>query len=378
MAAFADPSQAALKELRGIPEFREVPAFLDYRDLLETTELDAVVISAPISLHHEMTLAALRRDIFVFLEKPPVPLLSQLEDLIAADRNGRVMVAFQNIYSDLIGDLKTALVEGRIGRILSLSVHGLWPRPTAYYDRTPWSGQVTWGGQPVLDGPCTNGMAHFVNLALYLAGTDAGAPAFPLHVAGGAYRARPDLPSYDTGCLGGQLDCGAKFFMGLSHASQALVPVEIHLKGTEGTVHLIQDCRAILREDGSIIAGNDGSRNLRRAFLRFVHGEAAQNLTPLSSMRPYVLTTELMLLSSGGIHTIPEEFLSRVETAQHGAVYDVSGIAGLFERCAREVSLPTESEAGWFRKTRPVSATEASEAEIISNLLCRSAAEQTA
>ena len=368
VAAFADPSAAVLDALREVGELREARGFSDYRDLLAEAEIDAVVISAPIPLHHEMTLAALERGLFIFLEKPPVPLLSQLDELIAADRDVRVMVAFQNIYSDLIGDLKRELVAGRIGRLRSISAFGLWPRPDSYYRRSGWAGQIAWRGHPVLDGPCTNGMAHFINLSLYLAGDKTGSYAMPAYLAGETYRARPDIPSYDTGCLNGQLEGGAKCFMGFTHATSALSPVEIRLVGTEGTLQLVQDCRVLRSEDGRLAQGNDGSENLRRAFVEFVRGDASQNRTPLSAMRPYVLATNLMFQSSGGIHPVPGEFVRRIETESDGALFDIGDVLPAFRQCAGELVPLHESGTPWARETPTLAASEFSEVELMSSL----------
>ncbi len=108
------------------------------------------------------------------------------------------------------------MVAGRIGQILSISAHGLWPRTTAYYKRSTWAGQLAWQRRPVLDGPCTNAFAHFINLVLYLAGSAESQFAMPVQLTGEAYRARPGLPSYDTGCLAGSLENEIRFFIGFS------------------------------------------------------------------------------------------------------------------------------------------------------------------
>jgi predicted dehydrogenase len=253
ITALADPSPAILKALGEIPALDGARRFLDYRELLAAGNLDAVVISAPISHHEEITLAALERDLYILLEKPPVPLLSQLERLSQADVHGRVMVGFQHVYSNLVQNLKQDLVRGRIGQLQSVAAHGLWPRSTSYYERSFWAGQLAWRGRPVLDGPCTNGMAHFVNLALYLAGEHQGTFASPGQLAGELYRARPELATYDTGCLSGNFDNGVRCFFGFSHASDQHMLVQLRLTGTDGSVLLTDDCETLRYDDGEIV-----------------------------------------------------------------------------------------------------------------------------
>jgi predicted dehydrogenase len=284
ITALADSSPAILMTLNELPELRSAKCFTDYRDLLAFEQLDAVIITVPIPLHEEVTLAALERDLVILLEKPPVPLLSQLERLIEADVRGRVMVGFQHIYSKIIRGLKRELIGGRIGKIQSLSAYGLWPRDTAYYERSVWAGQLAWKGNPVLDGPCTNGFAHFINLLLYLAGAREESFALPSQVTGEAYRARPGLPTYDTGCFTGVLENDVRAFFGFSHACETLSPVEVRIEGEEGRVRLFHDCEALQFGDEPAVRGDCGREEMRRAFVAFATGDASQNQTSLRSM----------------------------------------------------------------------------------------------
>lgn len=365
ITALADPSVGLLKTLAQIPELAQARCFADYRDLLACENLDAVVISAPIPLHEEMTLAALERDVCILLEKPPVPLLSQLDRLIEADEQARVMVGFQHIYSRLIQDLKDELIAGRIGRIQSIAAHGLWSRTTGYYERSFWAGQLAWRGRPVLDGPCTNGMAHFVNILLYLAASGKTDFAAPARVAGELYRARPGLPTYDTGCLSGELENGARFFVGFSHATDLIVPVEVRLTGTRGTLLLADDCETLHAEGAPVRRGDSGRNDLRKAFLAFAAGDASKNKTPLHAMRPYLLATNLMLQSAGTIHTIPERHIRCINPGTPDAAYSVDGIATSLSQAARHVVPLAQTAAPWAEPVLPLGALDFSEPELL-------------
>lgn len=368
ITGLADSSPAVLDALQALPELRGTRCFIDYRDLLAAGDIDAVVISAPIHLHQEITLAALERGLFILLEKPPVPLLSQLEELIAADTEGRVMVAFQHVYSGLIQRLKREIVAGRAGRLFSISAQGLWPRPTAYYRRCGWAGQLEWRAQPVLDGPCTNALAHYVNIVLYLAGGDSAAFATPTEVVGEAYRARPDLPTYDTGCLTGSCDSGIRFFIGFSHAASDLSPVEITIRGTTETLSLLDDCETLRSGDGSLARGNDGRDSLWRAFLAFAEGDRTQNKTPLQATRAYVLATNLMFLSSGGIHTIPLKYVHPVAAGTDDAIFAIENIAPLFRQCAAQIAPLCQAAAPWAKKTPLIAPSHLSEDKLMAVL----------
>jgi predicted dehydrogenase len=368
ITALADPSPAILKALIELPELKGARCFLDYWDLLAMRELDAVVICAPIPFHEEMTLAALARDLFILLEKPPVPLLSQLERLIAADANGRVMVAFQHIYSDLIGNLKQELVAGRIGQILSISAQGIWPRLTAYYRRSAWAGQLAWRGQAVLDGPCTNAFAHYINLVLYLAGDKEDLFAMPVQLAGEAYRARPDFPTYDTGCLTGSLESDVRFFIGFSHAASDLCPVEIRIWGTDGELCLMEATETSQSGGIRLIRWDEGRETLRRAFIAFASGDASKNKTPLCAMKAYLLATNLMLFPSGGIHQISDEHVHSLAAGTENGVFAVEKIDAFLAQSARQIAPLCQTPEPWAQKTPSLLASSFSEAELIQTL----------
>src|SRR6516162_7623537 len=51
-------------------EFRAAAAFEDYREILASVELDAVLVTSPHTLHFEHASAALQRGAHVLVEKP--------------------------------------------------------------------------------------------------------------------------------------------------------------------------------------------------------------------------------------------------------------------------------------------------------------------
>ncbi len=59
-----------------------LPAFADYRDLLE--QVDAVSIVVPTSLHHDVALDCIEAGVDILLEKPMTVTLEEADELIAA------------------------------------------------------------------------------------------------------------------------------------------------------------------------------------------------------------------------------------------------------------------------------------------------------
>ncbi|GAT34036.1 predicted dehydrogenase [Terrimicrobium sacchariphilum] len=373
IAALADISTSALEDCRARPELSEARCFTDYRDLLDAPGLEAVLINVPIPFHREATLAALGRGLAILLEKPAVPLLSQLDELIEADREGRVMVGFQHVYSSLVTAARESIRRGGLGRLKSVSAWGIWPRPTSYYHRAGWAGQIEWRGLPVLDGPCTNAFAHYINLALHLCGSDGRSQGSPVGGRGEAYRARPDIPSYDTGFLRARLEGDIACSFAFTHAAARERGVTIRLAGSRGELLFSGNGRELRLPDGAVLCGDDGQMGLRRAFVAFARGDRERNLTPLEASRPFLSATHLMLAASGGIHQIPAEHSCNVaresgEDEEGDLACAIPGIERDMARCVEDFLTPGEAGLAWAADAGETMVSEGLEAEMLHGL----------
>jgi predicted dehydrogenase len=100
--------------------------FADYRTMLDTAAVDAVVISTPVPLHEEIAVAALAAGKDVLCEKPlsnSVPSCRRM--LAAAAQAGRTLATgFNHRYYPSIKCLKKLIDEGRIGVVDHLRVFG--------------------------------------------------------------------------------------------------------------------------------------------------------------------------------------------------------------------------------------------------------------
>ena len=370
ICALADPSEGALSAASCLAGLEQATRFTDYEAMLDAGDLDAVVISSPIPTHEEMALAASSRGLFVLLEKPPVPLLSQLERLIAADKRGRVMVGFQHIYSPLLREMKRAVWSGEIGQPLSISGSGLWPRATKYYERASWAGKLFWNQRATLDGPCTNGMSHFVNSLFFVAGTGATGFALPRYLEGEAYRAHP-LASYDLGVMRGETDGGLVFNALFSHAAAETVPVRFVVQGTEGKIKLGDNNKLLEDSRGRITTGSDGRRELPLAFLDFVEGQAKKNLTGLEAARAYVLATNMMFLSSGGIHDVAKRHAVARSPGTAEAIHEVQGLQELVGHASEDGAPRATTGMPWAVQPRRIERGEFNEQQMLSLLRSR-------
>src|ERR1051326_6205877 len=205
LVAVADPFADRLAYTKAELDCKGVRWHADYQEMIESEgALDAVSICTPIHLHERMAKAALARGLFVYLEKPPVPLIQQLDALVKLDTQRKIAVGFQMIGSRFVRQLKRWKTDGALGDVSAIRVSVAWPRLTQYYQRASWAGGMMLNGEPVFDGPPTNANSHLVHTIMFLAGDKMDEFVMPTEMEAELYRARP-IPSYDVACMRGKL-----------------------------------------------------------------------------------------------------------------------------------------------------------------------------
>ena len=147
---------------------QEALVFDDYVKMLDTVKPDVLHICTPHYLHAEMAIAALKRDINVVLEKPVCINLTQVEELIRAEKesNAKICISFQNRYLLRNKTAKELIDSGKAGNVKFASGSVLWHRNAAYYTESHWRGfMATEGG-----GVMINQAIHTLDLMLWLCG----------------------------------------------------------------------------------------------------------------------------------------------------------------------------------------------------------------
>lgn len=175
----------------------EIPeAYTDWREMLNSARLDAVVITTPDHLHAEHAIAALERGKHVLLEKP---MALRYKDAIAiaaaAKASGTVlMVGYNNRVAGKWRTAKKLLAEGVLGTIRQANFafasfrRWMWEKDSLPNDMKDEMHAVvkkmglppdmfddwghTWYKDPAKSGGgmFVNNATHFVDLALWLAG----------------------------------------------------------------------------------------------------------------------------------------------------------------------------------------------------------------
>ena len=112
LLALVEPSETVREALAA--RYGIAATYADYRALLDTGAIDAVVICSPAGTHAEVALAALEAGLHVFVEKPMCITLADADAIVAArDRSGKVvqvgyMKRFDPAYVRLLDDLPSS------------------------------------------------------------------------------------------------------------------------------------------------------------------------------------------------------------------------------------------------------------------------------
>lgn len=327
---------------------RGIPCFRDWEEMVEKTpRADCVVLSLPIPLHYEYAAKAYRTGAYVYLEKPPVPQFSQLQELIAmegADR--RIQIGFTFPYSFPMRTFETRLRDGVLGTILSYRLTACWPRDDAYYARASWAGKLRDGHRPAYDGPATNALSHRLHDLLSIEALVSGKLTVPQSLVAELYRARP-IESYDVCCARGHFPSGADFSLSLSHAVASRRELVFEVIGSEGKATFHGANIAVGRNQAPLENLQPREEALILAYRDFLDA-ARQRRSPkvgLIETWPYVSTTNAMFRSSREIHTIGPDHYRHI-TSQ-GGVYHVAGLEDLSEKSFRQGKTFSELGVSW-------------------------------
>jgi predicted dehydrogenase len=120
-----DTSEQRLSHMRRL--YPEVATTRSFDDLLNGSDLDAVVIATPVRFHYEMAKACLSRGKHVFIEKPMARTEAEAEELVAlAEREGLVvMVGHTFLFSPAVRRMKEIVDAGDIGEVQYISARRL-------------------------------------------------------------------------------------------------------------------------------------------------------------------------------------------------------------------------------------------------------------
>jgi len=328
--------------------------YQDYREMLarHRGEIDLCCVPTGIPLHAPMTIAALESGANVLVEKPLAPTMREVESIRAAERAARrfVAVGFQDIYAAETRVLKQRLLAGAIGPLRRIRGRGLWPRDTGYYRRNDWAGQRQVAGHWVLDSPLSNAFGHFLNLALYFAGSQAAASAAPTGVQADLLRAQP-IENFDTAALRVRTVSEVEILFYVSHSCAQNLEPELVFEGGRGRASWSYGREIRLEPAGApaeVIALGDAHAARRTMFRQVIRKvrEPAAFVCDTAMAAAHTLCCQLAQESA--VHAVPESFLRREPAATGEEQISIAGLEGLVARAWNASQLFREAGFPWL------------------------------
>jgi len=213
--------------LREFASYYNVKGYLDYRKMLEEQDLDVVVICTPSGLHAKMGIMAARSGKHVLVEKPLALSLPDADMLVNTCEKAGVILAvvMQKRFNRFFQVLKSAVDNGRFGKLSHAAATVRWNRDEAYFLNNPWRGKKAEDG-----GVMMNQAVHVVDILTWLMGGVESIFAYT------ATRCRP-IESEDVGVAVLKFKSGA---LGIIEAATTVYPRNLEQKiavfGEKGTV----------------------------------------------------------------------------------------------------------------------------------------------
>ena len=341
--------------LEKIAELKEngVNYYRDYMEMLEKEKnLDFVVVSTPIHLHREMAVNVMERGVNVLLEKPPAVTIQDIDAIISAsEKTGKLCAVDFMLTADLgFLDLKKRISEGQLGKITSIRGKGLWKRLDSYYERTPWAGKLVYGNRYVLDGTVNNPFAHLLNNMLFLADS---AEEFKIKaVTAELYHAHP-IEAEDTSCIRVEGYSGLELLYYATLCQSIDETPVIRVEGTNGFAEWNYNSELVINSGGHAekmcFGGEDYFDKITRIYdnlIRTISGMSDKLLCSIYNTRNFVLASNGAFESSGDIHAVPSEYISRYMEDGSTAT-DLQNISNIIDNAFTKGKLYSEAGVPW-------------------------------
>ena len=167
-----------------------VEGYISMLSMIESIEIDIVVLCTPSGIHSEQTILAAEHGIHIITEKPMATRWKDGLRMVKAcdDADVRLFVVKQNRKNSTLQLLRRAILEKRFGKINMVHINVFWTRPQEYYDQAEWRGTWEFDG-----GAFMNQASHYVDLLDWLIG-----PVEKVQAMMGTTR---DIEVEDTGVL---------------------------------------------------------------------------------------------------------------------------------------------------------------------------------
>lgn len=161
-----DPAKEAMcKE-----KYPDVPFYKDWKEMVASGDVDAVITTVPHYLHTEIAIYCLEHGMPVLGEKPAGVYSKEvraMNECAAAHPDVAFGIMFNQRTNKLYQKIKEIIASGELGEIRRTSwMINSWWRPDSYYQQSDW--RATWGGEG--GGVLVNQAPHQLDLWQWMCG----------------------------------------------------------------------------------------------------------------------------------------------------------------------------------------------------------------
>ena len=151
-------------------KYPEVPFFKDWKDMVNSGLVDAVITTVPHYLHTEIAIYCLEHGMNVLVEKPAGVYSKEvrlMNECAAKHPDVAFGIMFNQRTNKLYQKIKEIVASGELGEIRRSNwIINSWWRPDSYYRQSDW--RATWGGEG--GGVLVNQAPHQLDLWQWICG----------------------------------------------------------------------------------------------------------------------------------------------------------------------------------------------------------------
>jgi predicted dehydrogenase len=139
--------------------------YSNVNELLNSKNLDAVIVATPNQLHEKHTVSFLENKIPVLLEKPISDNINSAKKIISSANKNKtpLLIGYHRRHNPIVSKVKELIDKGKLGNIVSANVLCWLYKHKAYYNEK-W--RISKGG-----GPLGINLVHDIDMICYLLGS---------------------------------------------------------------------------------------------------------------------------------------------------------------------------------------------------------------
>tara|TARA_B100001175_G_scaffold298527_1_gene289187 strand:- start:250 stop:1287 length:1038 start_codon:yes stop_codon:yes gene_type:complete len=154
-----------VKNAKNLSKKYKVPLYSNVEELLQSKNLDAVIVATPNQLHEKHTVSILKKKIPVLLEKPISDNIKSARKIINVSKNNKtpLLIGYHRRHNIIVSKVKDIISSGKLGKIVSANVL-CWIYKHKDYYKEKW--RTRKGG-----GPLGINLVHDIDMISYLLGS---------------------------------------------------------------------------------------------------------------------------------------------------------------------------------------------------------------